>query len=82
MELERLYVNRRWRRRGVARVLAEMIESAADVSGLTAVELWSDSRFVDAHRFYLARGYVQQGPDRVLGDLSDTVEHHFVKRLR
>jgi putative acetyltransferase len=79
--LERLYVHRRWRRRGVAAVLAGLIEEVARSLGAPMVELWSDTRFVDAHRFYTGRGYRPGGPDRFLEDASRTVEHHFVKDL-
>jgi GNAT superfamily N-acetyltransferase len=81
VELERLYVNRRWRRRGLAATLADLVEQTGANRGAAAIELWSDSRFLDAHRFYLARGYVRSGPDRELGDLSKTSEHHYVKTL-
>jgi GNAT superfamily N-acetyltransferase len=82
LELERLYVHHRWRRQGVAAGLADMVEHLAADRGATEIELWSDSRFTDAHRFYQRRGYSRVGPDRELGDLSRTREHHFVKALR
>jgi putative acetyltransferase len=82
VELERLYVNPRWRRRGVAATLAGLVEQTSADRGATTVELWSDSRFRDAHRFYEVRGYTRGGPDRELGDLSRTREHHYVKTLR
>jgi putative acetyltransferase len=81
IELERLYVNYRWRRRGVAAALADLVEKTAADRGAAQVQLWSDSRFHDAHRFYERRGYIRTGPDRELGDLSQTREHHFVKLL-
>jgi GNAT superfamily N-acetyltransferase len=80
-ELERLYVNPRWRRRGLAAVLADLVENTAAGAGAREVELWSDSRFADAHRFYERRGYLRRGPDRELGDLSETREQHYVKAL-
>jgi GNAT superfamily N-acetyltransferase len=81
IELERLYVNHRWRRKGVAAALADLVEKTAAEQGAAQVELWSDSRFSDAHRFYQRRGYSRMGPDRELGDLSRTREQHFVKAL-
>jgi GNAT superfamily N-acetyltransferase len=81
IELERLYVHHRWRRRGVASALADLVEHIAGERGATQVQLWSDTRFREAHRFYRQRGYAQTGPDRDLGDLSRTREHHFVKTL-
>jgi GNAT superfamily N-acetyltransferase len=79
VELERLYVNPRWRRRGLAAVLADLVENTALERGAAEIQLWSDSRFADAHRFYERRGYVRRGPDRDLGDLSQTRERHYVK---
>ena len=79
--LERLYVHQRWRRRGLAAMLADLVERAAAGCGATQIELWSDSRFTDAHRFYERRGYTRHGPDRELKDLSRTREHHYLKAL-
>jgi putative acetyltransferase len=81
LELERLYVARRWRRRGLAARLADLVEGEAADRQSGSVELWSDTRFADAHRFYEQRGYVRRDPDRNLGDLSATREHHYVKPL-
>ncbi len=81
VELERLYVHRRWRRRGLAAQLAGMVEDAAAGAGARTVELWSDSRFADAHRFYERRGYTRAGPNRELHDLSHTSERHYRKVL-
>jgi GNAT superfamily N-acetyltransferase len=81
VELERLYVNPRWRRQGLANTLADLVEQTATVRRAREIELWSDSRFGNAHRFYEARGYIRAGADRELGDLSRTREHHFVKSL-
>jgi putative acetyltransferase len=81
IELERLYVNSRWRRRGLAAALAGLVEDTARERRAEEIQLWSDSRFTDAHRFYERRGYRRQGPDRTLDDLSHTREHHYVKAL-
>jgi GNAT superfamily N-acetyltransferase len=81
LELERLYVGRRWRRRGLAATLADLVEETAAARHATTMELWSDSRFADAHRFYERRGYQRVGPDRELRDLSRTREHHYLKAL-
>jgi GNAT superfamily N-acetyltransferase len=81
VELERLYVHLRWRRRGLANTLADLVEQMATERQAGRIELWSDSRFENAHRFYEARGYARSGPDRELADLSRTREHHYVKTL-
>jgi GNAT superfamily N-acetyltransferase len=81
LELERLYVNQRFRRRGLAADLTELVERAAGEHRAPTIELWSDSRFVAAHRFYVGRGYRRTGEERDLGDLSHTHEYHYLKRL-
>lgn len=80
-EVQKLYVGRGWRRRGLARFLVAMAEEEARRRGAERVEAWSDTRFTGAHRFYVAHGYRRTGATRELGDRSDTVEAHFVKDL-
>ena len=81
VELERLYVAWSWRRQGWGRRLAGLVEDAARHAGAAALELWSDSRFADAHVLYDALGYRRSGRERELHDLSHTVEWHFSKAL-
>ncbi len=42
--------------------------------------LWSDTRFTNAHRLYLALGY-GQGHTRSLGDISHSREFFFERAL-
>jgi GNAT superfamily N-acetyltransferase len=81
IELQKLYVARRARRGGIARHLVARAEREATHRGARRIELWSDSRFADAHRFYEALDYRPSGARRALGDLSATVELHFTKSL-
>jgi putative acetyltransferase len=81
VELERLYVNPRWRRHGLAARLAELVERTAVEEAATRLELWSDTRFADAHRFYEQRGFIRTEVERELSDLSRTRERHYVKLL-
>lgn len=81
-ELKRLYVAATHRRRGLAAALLDHVESAALAAGATGMTLWSDSRFLDAHRFYGRHGYRPTGEERHLGDPSDTTEYRFVRSLR
>jgi putative acetyltransferase len=80
-DMERLYVGRRWRRQGLAAGLVAEVEQRAARAGCSTMELWSDSRFVDAHAFYVRLGYSASGATRALGDRSATVEHHFAKAI-
>ncbi|MGZ4618494.1 MAG: hypothetical protein ACXV3F_07160 [Frankiaceae bacterium] len=45
------------------------------------VELWSDTRFANAHRLYERLGYVRTGRRRELHDLSRSTESEFVTTL-
>lgn len=82
IELKTLYVGAPWRRRGFAVALAGLVERAARDRGVRTVELWTDTRFHDAHRLYARLGYTKTAETRDLHDRSRTTELHFVKTLR
>ena len=65
--LERLYVHPSGRRLGVGRALMQHVVDVAKAAGRTQMEIWSDKRFVDAHRLYGQFGAVVVG-DRILDD--------------
>lgn len=81
IELKKLYVARPARRRGLGAALVGVVEREAISHGCRAVELWSDTRFLDAHRMYERLGYVRTGAIRELFDLSETVEYQYVKEV-
>jgi putative acetyltransferase len=54
--LERLYVHPEARRRGIGAALAQRTLEEAAAQGRRRMELWSDKRFIDAHRLYLRFG--------------------------
>jgi putative acetyltransferase len=78
-EIHHLYVAREARRTGLGERLLRLAEGEAWRRGAGFIELWSDTRFLDAHRFYLRRGYILRPETRELHDLSQTVERHFVR---
>ena len=80
-ELKSLYVAAPARRRGIAGELVNLAESQARAWGASRVELWSDTRFLDAHRLYRRLGYRQLAETRELHDLSATTEYAFRKDL-
>jgi GNAT superfamily N-acetyltransferase len=80
LELLSLYVAARARRRGLGRRLAGLVEAAGHQLGRPWLELWTDTRFLDAHRLYEQLGYVRGGT-RELHDISESVEHHYRKSL-
>lgn len=81
IELQMLYVAAARRRRGLGAHLVGLVEAEARERGERVVELWSDTRFEDAHRLYRRLGYEQLHGSRALHDRSATVEFHFRKSL-
>lgn len=81
VELKRLYVKKELRRAGLATRLARLVFAAAERLGARRIELWSDTRFTEAHGFYRAHGFTPTGETRRLNDPSDTTEYRFVKPL-
>lgn len=80
-ELKSLYVAAAARRRGLGEVLVDLVESTALEHGGERIELWSDTRFADAHRLYGRLGYQRAPGTRELHDLSNSVEFAFAKML-
>lgn len=80
-QLKRIYLDSSLRGSGTGTKMLKLIESRAVASGATSIELWSDTRFKRAHRFYSREGYTKSGEKRALGDLSNSVEYQFTKTL-
>lgn len=81
IELKNLYVSAAARRRGLGRRLVALVETVAGERGATTVSLWSDTRFLDAHRLYEGLGYQRTGTERALHDPSNSIEYGFMKHL-
>ena len=81
VELKRLYVAKDCRRAGLANTLTDLVYVAADEKDARAIEAWSDTRFLEAHAFYLKHGFVQQPNTRDLNDTSNSVEFQFIKKI-
>lgn len=81
VELKKLYVDSDCRRRGLATKLYGLVYQAAADLGAEAIDLWSDTRFREAHAFYLTKGFGKLGETRYLNDPSETTEYHFILPL-
>ena len=81
IELRKLYVRRTLRNSGLGGRLCDLVESEARARDAHFVDLWSDTRFETAHRFYERRGYVRGPHTRDLHDCSHSVEFYFRKSL-
>lgn len=77
--ISRMYVDRASRGTGLADRLLDAAEAHAIAAGARRLELWTDTRFARAHRFYDRRSYVRSGPIRSLDDLSKSIEFHYAK---
>ncbi|MEJ7770522.1 MAG: GNAT family N-acetyltransferase [Geodermatophilaceae bacterium] len=81
IELKNLYVSADGRRQGLGRRLVALVETSGREQAAAAVVLWSDTRFLDAHRLYESLGYQRTGQERALHDPSQSIEYGFAKRL-
>ncbi len=81
LELKRLYVGAGARGRGLGTRLCGIVEDEARVRGARVIELWTDTRFKDAHRLYRRLGYARQPKTRDLHDLSHSTEYQFIKTM-
>lgn len=79
-ELKSLYVHPDFRRRGWGRALTGFVMAQAVRQGKRRMILWSDARFLSAHRLYQRLGFRSDGW-RVLGDVNRTCEIGFSRAL-
>lgn len=79
-ELKALYVHPSLRREGWGRKLTELAIEHARRAGKPRMFLWSDTRFLDAHRLYRSMGFEKFG-ERDLHDINNTSEFGFEMTL-
>ena len=80
VELHRLYLDAHLRGQGLGRQLVETAVEWARNHGAWRIELWSDTRFEDAHRLYERLGYVKSDT-RSLDDVNQTTEYKYEREL-
>ncbi|MFT0859335.1 N-acetyltransferase family protein [Ancylobacter sp. G4_0304] len=80
-EITKVYVSRTARRRGIARALFETARAEAMARGAPEIRLWTDTRFLDAHRFYETCGFRRGVGARELHDISATWEYPYALAL-
>lgn len=71
--LDRLYVDPAARRQGLGSALTEHVIRIARSEGKSAMEIWSDKRFVEAHRLYQRLGAFVVA-DRICSDPDNSPE--------
>ncbi len=80
-ELFKVYLAAPVRGRGLATRLLGLGTDYARAGGATRLVLWSDTRFVDGHRFYVRHGFHRFPGTRALHDAATTLEFGFARDL-
>lgn len=80
-ELKTLYVHPSLRRQGWGQKLSALVLDYARARGKQRVTLWSDTRFIDAHRLYERLGFTRTGAIRDLQDSNNSIEYEFEIKL-
>lgn len=79
-EICRVYVMPDHHGTGLAATLLRVAERHAQEAGALGLELWTDTRFTRAHRFYEKQGYRRQPGQRLLRDTNGPfAEMHYLK---
>lgn len=80
-ELSKVYLLGHERGAGVAGRMLDLAEAFVTARGANRLRLWTDTRFLEAHRFYQRRGFARIPARRRLVDISDTWEFAFAKTV-
>jgi putative acetyltransferase len=80
-ELHRLYLDAGVRGRGLGDALVQTVLAWCRDNGVSRLLLWSDTRFVHAHRLYLRHGFRQTGERELPQDVNQTREYHFERAV-
>jgi GNAT superfamily N-acetyltransferase len=80
-ELHRLYLDPAVRGRGLGDALVGTVLAWCRRERIPRVVLWSDTRFVHAHRLYLRHGFHQTGERALPEDVNQTREYHFERTV-
>ncbi len=80
--LSRLFIASAARGRGLGETLCELVErTAKDEMQADMMMLYTDSRFLDAHRLYERLGYLRQPGLVHCADASNSIEYVYTKKL-
>lgn len=80
-ELHRLYLDAAVRGRGLGDALVQTVLAWCRDNGVSRLLLWSDTRFVHAHRLYLRHGFRRTGERELPQDVNQTREYHFERAV-
>jgi GNAT superfamily N-acetyltransferase len=80
-ELHRLYLDAAVRGRGLGDALVKTILAWCRERDIVRLVLWSDTRFVHAHRLYLRHGFRRAGERELAEDINQTREFRFERTV-
>ena len=63
IEIHKLYIDQKFRRKGLAKYLVQKVENIAMRENKSKVILWTDTRFKEAHKMYLKLDYQKSNHD-------------------
>jgi len=72
-ELKSLYVGKNFRNQGLGENLTKLAVKFASLKGRSEIILWSDTRFIEAHKLYEKIGFKRLG-ERELDDINKSSE--------
>jgi putative acetyltransferase len=82
IELLRVYLQPDLRGSGLATKMFKIVQAVARQRSANFIELWTDSRFKAAQRFYEKLGFTKLPDERLLNDRSLSSEYHYLLPLR
>jgi len=82
IELLRVYLQPDLRGSGLATKMFKIVQAVARQRSAGFIELWTDSRFKAAQRFYEKLGFTRLPDERLLNDRSLSSEYHYLLPLR
>jgi putative acetyltransferase len=82
IELQRVYLRPEFRGTGLATRMFKIVQAVAHQRSAHFIELWTDSRFRAAQRFYEKVGFQRLPNERLLNDRSRSSEYHYLLPLR
>ncbi len=81
IEIHKLYIEKKYRRKGLAKKLLSMAENYALNLKIRKITLWTDTRFKESHKTYKRLNFKKLKKTRKLYDISNTTEYTFRKVL-
>lgn len=82
IELLRVYLRPELRGTGLAPKMFKIVQAVARQRSASFIELWTDSRFKAAQRFYEKLGFTKLPDERLLNDRNLSSEYHYFLNLQ